>query len=408
MPLDDVVEVVEAVVARQHPAPVELVRGLGGSALDDVEVEVGRLVRDREHPLLHPVEEEAREDAHPQHGPRRPVDADPARLHGGDLVAPGQQAERDEDPDQHRDRGHEEGDLPEVEGVVVEDDAPLHLVLHDVVDEVHELAEHEDRHEGEEHEGDVPDPGPGDVAVEDGGEAQGEPRDADDDDRPRRGGGRCAPRGRGRARRALLPHPRHEGEVVRRIERVEGRLAVVQPEEADGDRREDDVGRPHREERGHDPVVAGLLAEPDEDVVDEDDADREGERRRARFLLAPEGEAEAEDAEHEARGGDRELLVPLDGEAPPVLAPLPGGAHLRDPGRRARRASSPGRPWTASASSGRGRTRPRGGPSPSSRRRSGCTRAGRAGRSCAGCPAPSSTRTIWRSGPPPARRSSPG
>ena len=141
--------------------------------------------------------------------------------------------------------------------------------------------------------------------------------------------GRAHRRGRAPARAGASPDLGHEAQVVRGVERVEGRLAVVQPQQRQRDRARARRWRPTSTSHGlHHPGVAGLLAEPDEHVVDEDHADREGEGGRARLLLAPQREGEPEQAEDEAGGGDRELLVPLDREAAPLLARLALRAQL--------------------------------------------------------------------------------
>ena len=145
------------------------------------------------------------------------------------------------------------------------------------------------------------------------------------------------------------------------------------------------------------PGVAGLLAEPDQHVVDEDHADRQREGRRARLLLAAEREREPEQAEHQAGGGDRELLVPLDREAAPLRARLALRAELGHLCRRAPAATSRGRPSRAAASCGRGRTRRPAGPSPSSGTTVRLYARGSAPKKLCWLPGPSSTRTIWRS-----------
>jgi hypothetical protein len=225
---------------------------------------------------------------------------------------------------EHRHGRHREDDLEDEEGVEVEDHLPPHRVLLDVVDEVHEVGEEEDRREGEEDEADVARPGPRDVAVEDRGEAEGEAGDADHDHGP--GGGQ----GGGAPGHPVALHRGHEREVVGGVQRVEGGLPQVQPQQHERDRPQHDVGAPHREERHHHAGVAGLLPEADEDVVDEDDADREGEGGGAGLLAAPERQRLPEQAEHDAGEGDRELLVPLDVEAAPLLPRLALRRELMD------------------------------------------------------------------------------
>ena len=105
-----------------------------------------------QHPLLRDVEQQARGDAHRQHRQRDAVDADAARLHGRDLVAARQDAERHQHGRPAPRPGHREGDLEEVERVVVHDHAARHVVLLDVVDQVHEVGQQEDRGERHQHE----------------------------------------------------------------------------------------------------------------------------------------------------------------------------------------------------------------------------------------------------------------
>ena len=189
LPLHQVVVVVEAVVAGQDPFAVELVGGLGRAALDHVEVQGRDPVRVGEQELLHAVEGPAQEEAQAQRRGGDPVDADPARLHGRDLVAPGQHPEGHEHRHQDGDRGNEVDDLEDAVRVVVHDHPALHPVLLDVVEEVHELGQEEDRGEGEQDQGEEAHPAAGDVAVEQGGEPQDHAGEAEDQDRPRGGGG---------------------------------------------------------------------------------------------------------------------------------------------------------------------------------------------------------------------------
>jgi hypothetical protein len=98
---------------------------------------------------------------------------------------------------------------------------------------------------------------------------------------------------------------------VPRVERVERGLAVVQEEQGHPGQAQDEVGRPHRHQRVHEAVVTRLLAQPDQHVIDEDDADGEAEGGGARFLLAAQRQPQPEQAEDETGGRDGELLVPL-------------------------------------------------------------------------------------------------
>ncbi len=101
--------------------------------------------------------------------------------------------------------------------------------------------------------------------------------------------GRRAPSGlEGRVPFLRGGHKRREPtQVVPRVQRIEGRFAVIEVEQSGPSCAEDEVRGPHGEPGIHEVVVPGLLAEADENVVDEDDGDGEGERRRSRFLPAP-------------------------------------------------------------------------------------------------------------------------
>ena len=220
------------------------------------------------------------------------------------------------------------------ERVVVQHHDALHLVVLHVVEEVHEADQHEQRPERDHDQAELPEVRPDDVAVEQAGQRQREPGDAQHHHlaRPPRRSARALARAR-RHRRALSrarpPGAADHGQerlVVRGVERVERGLALAQHQQHDRHDAEHDVRGPHRDERRHHPGVAGLLAQADQHVVDEDDADAQAERGRARLLLAAQRQPEPEQAEHDAGAGDRELLVELDaGTGCTPAAPCPPG-----------------------------------------------------------------------------------
>ena len=288
--------------------------------------------------------------------------------------------ERHQHADQHGDGRHRESDLEQVERVVVHDDAGRDAVLLEVVEQVHEVGQEEDRGERQQHERHVREPGAGDVAVEQRSETQVQARDPDHHHGT---GGRAGrgPAGGG----ARAPHAGDEAQVVRRIEGVERRLAVVEVEQRDRGRAEHDVGAPHRQPRPQLAGVARLLAEPDQHVVDEDHADRQREGGRARLLPAAERQRQPEQPEHQAGRRDRELLVPLDREAAPLRARLALRAQVGHALLQLRQRHLAVALREQQLLAVRERTRRPAGPSPSSRSRCGCRRAARRRRSCAGC-----------------------
>ena len=125
---------------------------MGGRPLMTFIVPVGDLVERGQDVLRGLEHQEAGEDRDHDRGQHRAVDADPRRLDGGDLVLARHHAEGDEHGHQHRHRRQQVQDLRARERVVVEDDRALHPVVLDVVEEVHEAHEHEQRPEGGEHQ----------------------------------------------------------------------------------------------------------------------------------------------------------------------------------------------------------------------------------------------------------------
>ena len=102
---------------------------------------------------------------------------------------------------------------------------------------------------------------------------------------------------------------------------------LVGREEHEGHAAENDVGAPHGAEGAQHPRVPGLLAEADEDVVDEDDGNRDGEGGGARLVLSSLGKGGAEESEDEASAvaADSEATEPTGGAAP-IAAAEPLGA----------------------------------------------------------------------------------
>src|SRR5207302_8050086 len=75
---------------------------------------------------------------------------------------------------------------------------------------------------------------------------------------------------------------------------------------------QDEVGEPHRERRAHSSVLGPRLSVGNQDVVH--DQDRERDREAAALSTAAKrvGERDADEREGEARERNRELLVDLD------------------------------------------------------------------------------------------------
>jgi hypothetical protein len=72
------------------------------------------------------------------------------------------------------------------------------------------------------------------------------------------------------------------------------------------------VGEPHRERRGHPAVLRPVLTGVEEEVVREDDRERDREAAPAAPAAVRDPEGEPHEREHETGDGDRELLVDLD------------------------------------------------------------------------------------------------
>ena len=119
----------------------------------------------------------------------------------------------------------------------------------------------------------------------------------------------CCWRRRARARRSWS-----KGWKSQRVEPGEqgAPVAVAARQQHQAGDQEQDVGQPHRDP-GVDPAVGGaFLAQVLHHVVDGDHRDRLRERRGAAARALAEAERERHQAEHQAGGRDRELLVHLD------------------------------------------------------------------------------------------------
>src|SRR6266566_4982391 len=117
------------------------------------------------------------------------------------------------------------------------------------------------------------------------------------------------------------------------------------PQQRDRERQEDEIRRPHRQERRHDQPVAQLFTADQSDIVD-------GKNREARSDHQPDatageanGERHAEQREDQARGRDRQLLLNFDfvdrgalaGRAQPLRVRAGAGGllpNVREVGRR--------------------------------------------------------------------------
>ena len=175
------------------------------------------------------------------------------------------------------------------------------------------------------------DPGARDVAVEERGEAQGEARDPDHDHRP----GAAGRPARGRRRRGGAAHA-VAGPAARSAGSAPGRAGRRRPR---GGSARAAPARPRRARCWRPtstatgciiPVSPGLLAEPDEDVVDEDHPDRQRERRRARLLLAAERERRARAGRTRGRRpGSRTSCATRPRSGPTPCAACPARAARR-------------------------------------------------------------------------------
>ncbi len=101
----EILVVVKAVAGRVgHPAAVEDRHGPGRHVVQLVPGFLGFAVRSGQNPLLNPERQPSGQDGHEQGRGHGPVEADPAGLHGRQLVGLGQQPERQQGRGQGQDR----------------------------------------------------------------------------------------------------------------------------------------------------------------------------------------------------------------------------------------------------------------------------------------------------------------
>jgi hypothetical protein len=104
----------------------------------------------------------------------------------------------------------------------------------------------------------------------------------------------------------VLPHPavdpRHQQALV----------AVAADQQEDAQRGQDDVRRPHGHPGGDLAEARSLLAVAQQDVVDDDDRDRQREAGRLAAAPVVDSQGQSKEAEDEAGHRDRKLLVDLD------------------------------------------------------------------------------------------------
>ena len=88
--------------------------------------------------------------------------------------------------------------------------------------------------------------------------------------------------------------------------------AVAPPKQQQAQPAEHDVRQPRRDPGRHHVAPHERLAEPEQHVVDEDDADADDEARQLAVAAVGGAERQADQAEHQARKRNRELLLDLE------------------------------------------------------------------------------------------------
>ena len=298
-----------------------------------------------------------------------PVEAHPAGLERGELVAPRQAHEEENRRHQHHQVQPLVDERRRPEDEVHEDQLPAgpqaNVPLqrgHQVADDHHHAGERDPvAEQGQElaaqvaihHSQAQPSDGPVQQEHRDQSEEQRRARHVDaipqdesqDDDRgrvedepvderrPRSGGAqtkRHRPGGLAASRRSVSPprssraswrsrwsggapggrRRRPESALDQRHHR-NGALPQGRAQEIEGNAPHDEVRGPHREPRGDAPVVTDVLADGEREVVEEHDGQQRHEGAHPAAPMGPDAERHAEYAEHDARRRDRELLVDL-------------------------------------------------------------------------------------------------
>ena len=90
------------------------------------------------------------------------------------------------------------------------------------------------------------------------------------------------------------------------------RHAATHLEQHDAGNTEDDVRQPGGEPGREYVSLRERLPKPQQDVIDEHDRDADDEARQLAIAAVGRAKRQADQAEHEARGGNRELLVNLE------------------------------------------------------------------------------------------------